>query len=999
MIRAAALLGVVLLTITAPLAAQEPTRPSRAESVRERALEKLRALERAGRPVADSTVADDLEADRSATPGSAVGDTVAAASPTAGVAGRTGAESDSTRAADAPADAPPRAALDDAAVPGADVKAALTTAANGPPGLLPGAPVIVHMPPDSLVAALRNLEGYTLTEYTAADGASFAADSGRLELIGNPSLRRKGQSMRSDSLLVYTEPTSIVCGYGKPVLESTEGDPVESDQVCYNVERRIGVAVGARTQFSQNGTWFVHGHELYTSGDDRVYGADAEFTSCDLDEPHYHFAAKSVKIVHDEILVARDVTLRFRDVPVFWLPFMVQSMKKGRRSGLLTPDFSLTDVVRTSSGLRREITNLGYYWAINDYMDAQVAFGWRSGDWSSLNGQFRYKWDRQFLNGGVNFTQFWREGGREFTLSTNNSWRPGENTSITASGTFVSSTRFIEQNTYDPDYFNRSIQSRAGLNHRFDWGTLNISASRNQYLTEDKVVMQLPSASLSFLPVTLFPAAGSSARWYNNATWNGNLRFDSQITDADEMRPGAGNRDSRRRSGSISSSFNLGNFSWSQSASFDESIQEMKAWMPDTAVAGGEVTIPALPRTAERRINWNTSIGYSQRLIGTSTLSPSISLGGQILDSDTTGGQMVAGPTRINFGASLNTKLYGFWPGFGPFSRLRHAIDPRLTYTYSPVPEVTDLQRRIFGEQAGRETNQLQIHISQTFEAKYKDEGGAEVETDTTAAGRPGEPRRMQQARKIKLLSVSTSALVYDFARAKRGDYGLQTAQLTHSVTSDLLGGLSFTLAHDLFDDTRDSEGKVVDRSFAPSIRSLDTSFTLDNNSWLFRVLGLGRKTEAPADTAAADSAMAGADIDVPHSSGFLGPKRPPTAFGSSTGAVGTWRADIQYRLNRPRDASTEHSIIGGISFQPTENWSVSWRTGLSNRMGDWEFSDHYLTFTRDLHRWQANFAFVKALNGNLMFNFRVHLLDNPDIQLEHDERYETLAPPPPPGS
>src|SRR5690606_6861891 len=140
---------------------------------------------------------------------------------------------------------------------------------------------------------LRQLEGYTLTEYRA-ERARFDAGGGRLELIGKPELSREGHGMRSDSLLVYTERDAIICGYGSPILQGTNGDPVESDQICYNVETELGVALGARTKFSQSAVWFIHGQELYTSGRDRIYGADTEFTTCDLDEPHYHFRAKSM---------------------------------------------------------------------------------------------------------------------------------------------------------------------------------------------------------------------------------------------------------------------------------------------------------------------------------------------------------------------------------------------------------------------------------------------------------------------------------------------------------------------------------------------------------------------------------------------------------------------------------------------------------------------------------------------------------------------------------
>ena len=51
------------------------------------------------------------------------------------------------------------------------------------------------------------------------------------------------------------------------------------------------------------------------------------------------------------------------------------------------------------------------------------------------------------------------------------------------------------------------------------------------------------------------------------------------------------------------------------------------------------------------------------------------------------------------------------------------------------------------------------------------------------------------------------------------------------------------------------------------------------------------------------------------------------------------------------------------------------------------EFTDHALTFTRQLHDFDANFDFFKAQNGNFSFQFRVHLRANPDLKIDYEQR------------
>lgn len=989
MIRRVVLACAVLLATATSAFAQEATQStqSRDETTRARILDKLRAIEAA------STIrqVDSTAAVADSTAGSAAPDSAAVPTAPDVAADSTASEPSAVLVVEsvevvAPDPTRPAAEKSDPVNPAAVQVGAPPIAAGGGGATRPPlgqrlpetiVPAAQGLPSDSVLAALRALQGYTLTEYQA-EQARFRADSGSLELIGSPSITREGQGMTADSLVHFDQRTSVMCGFGNPVLSGDGSEPVESEIVCYDVDRETGVAIGARTKFSKSATWYVHG-DLYTKGRETLYGTHAEFTSCDLDVPHYHFRAKDLKVVNDQILVARDVTLRFADVPVFWLPFMVQSMKQGRRSGLLQPSFGIDDIVRTSSGQSRSISNLGFYWAINDYMDSEVALDWQSGSHTAMTGGLRFNWTRQFLNGSLAFTRFWQQDGqRNFSLNSSFGWRPGERTTINGSGRYASSSSVVRDISFDPNALSRTIGANAGLNHRFTWGgSLNLSASRQQHLMTDQVDWTLPSASLSLPTVTLFPATGE-ARWYNNATWSGSVQYRADRRDANELLPNPNARDSESKNASLSSRFSIGGLSFSQSARFDQKVNHAK---PGYAVDDTTFVEP-LERELRQEMNWDLGLGYSQRLIGTSTLSPSISLRGGFLRPDSMT-SAVAAPVRISTGASLKTDIYGFWPGVGPATAIRHHIQPTLSYSYSPEPKATKLQRDLFGDNA-RESNSLRLTISQTFEAKLASTEAADTAAVDTVGALSGEPRRLPQAQKIMILSLSTSAMVYDFARAKRGEYGFTTEQLTHTIRSDLLRDLSLSVGHDLFNKHEDGT-----RSFAPRLRTVTANFNLSNESGIFRLLGLGGGSDDSIETEAADSASA--DDSQSDDSDFLTPGRNPTIggdFGMGMGTVGTWNAQLTYNLARP-EAGSDHKVSqtvrGTVSFQPTQNWRVSWQGGYDFTEG--AFNDHFLTLTRNLHRWQANFSFVKAQNGNFSFRFHVRLLDNDALELDYDQR------------
>lgn len=854
---------------------------------------------------------------------------------------------------------------------------------------------------DSTRALLMTLPGYTPVQYNG-DGARYSVDRDELELTGKAKVDREGQSLSTDSLLVYNGGTGVVCGYGTPVL-SGEGTPITSDSLCYNTETKVGVAVGASTQFQQNATWYVRGakNRVFTVGNDRIYGEGTEFTSCDLPQPHYHFTASELKMVNNSVMVARDVTLEFADVPVFWLPFMVQSMKRGRRSGILTPQFGLNDIVRNSVGYERRISNLGFYWAINDYMGAQLAMDWWASNWLGVDGTFDYRWTRQFLNGNATVRRFWRDNGsKDLTITGSTGWRPDERTSLNASVNYATSSQFIQRNSFDPNELKRDITSSANLQRRFDWGNLSLGVQRRQSITQNRVDMTLPNVALSLSPVTISRSARMS--------WSGSANFQSQRTDFTGA-PVQGQRSTQDLSSSLSSSLSLGQLSWSQGMKWSRGIEAALPAFDSTGVPDPTGSVAALPRTQTDVLNWNTSLGYTINLMAGTTLTPNVSMAGQ-MKSDSLGGSMISAPTRINTGVSLGTTIYGFWPGIGPVSRIRHKISPSISWTYSPALHATPEQAAIFNATDVEEQNTLTLSFNQTFEAKLAGSDTAAADTARSdsvaqAAAEGGEPRRLPQAKKVQLLSINTSAISYNFVQARKpGGYGFSPTTFNTSLHSGLLPGFDFSMTHDLFrmDSVTTSTGTIEKRHFSPFLTSMRASFSIDNNFWLFRVLGLSGThpmEQAPDTTAQADTTQASQQQSGPMQGSLLGPKAGPPAgpggggrFGGGAG-VGGWQAQLSYTLSRQRpsltnpfatQANANQLLQGSFSFRPGANWTLRWSTAYS--FTNHQFSDQIITLTRDLHRWRANFNFVKTQTGNFAFVFRVDLIDNPDLKLDYNQ-------------
>lgn len=886
-----------------------------------------------------------------------------------------------------------------------------------------------------LYTRLQALEGYTVTEYTGRD-AIYEADAGELMLQGDSTMIAavtfaQGE-LRAESIR-YIEATGDLDAVGKPIFTPVTGDPIAAEGLTWNTTVDRGSARQAETEYNEGGNWIITSDfpELTTA---RAFGHDAMFTSCDHDEPHYHFRAGQLKIVRGSILVARPVKLYFGDVPVAWLPFIATGLSQGRSSGILTPRFSVNDIVRTSGGYQRRVSNLGFYWAVNDYSDATIALDWFDNNYTALTGTARYNWARKFMRGSIGYRHYWRASGSiEQALNTSHQWQLSERTNLNVRAAWASSTSFITQNSFDPVEVTRSIDSQGGVQHRFSWGNLAASGNRRQFLSDGRVEQTFPSLNLSLSTITLFSAPQNRAGIFNNITLSGGgtLRR-SSVTQGDESTQA----DRANLDGSLRAGLNFGRVSLSGGMQYREnslsgfslgdrgallktdSIDARGDLPEEIAVRGAQVfddpdlramllqDYVDLADIADSRLSWNASINYQQNLIGSTTLTPSISWDSEFLRNDTLpyAQDFVAGPTRVSFGASLRSDLYGFFPGIGKWDRIRHKVSPSFSYSYSPKVEPTALQEAVFGSSVVFPRNTLSMTLNQTFEASVRadtpEEGEAADSTGLSLGG--GGPQRTEdgflipeRAETQLLLGIQTSALAYDFVADSTGRFvdGFSTASLSNTLRSDYIRGLTISMRHDLFDESADTGGGLLGRRFSPYLESMNFGYSFSNTSTLFQWLGFGGPA-APGDQPSRAPEQLDEEMRTPASQESMIPDAAAgpgdTGARRPGGAVGTWGLNLGYSLIRTRptatrEANSSQNLSMNMTIVPTEDWELAWRTSYDLEGGG--FNDHIISLTRDLHRWEANFDFLQTASGNWTFRFEVRLLDQQDLKFDYSQR------------
>jgi hypothetical protein len=267
-------------------------------------------------------------------------------------------------------------------------------------------------------------------------------------------------------------------------------------------------------------------------------------------------------------------------------------------------------------------------------------------------------------------------------------------------------------------------------------------------------------------------------------------------------------------------------------------------------------------------------------------------------------------------------------------------------------------------------TQTLSLGLTQAFEAKPKSRPGDTTSVDT---------------RKIRVLSINTSPLSYDFERAKKpGLTGWVTESITNSFLSDLLPQFTLSLTHDLWRGVAGTDTA----KFAPFLTNVSASFAISENILrsIGSLFGLGGK--AGGRTSRNDRVPTSYVADAGRS------LRSRSFYNTGQVALGRggrgFSANFNYTLTRARPIpgiptpTTQQNLGFSTNFSPTPFWSLSWSSQFN--ITDSKFESQVVRLERELHEWRAGFNFLRNANGNFAFYFSIYLTDLPDLKFDYNQ-------------
>jgi hypothetical protein len=919
---------------------------------------------------------------------------------------------------------------------------------------------------DSVMRSLMDRPGYTATRYQG-DVAVFNAQTHTLQLKGKKAGVNRDKTVIVGDSIIYNDSTKIMVARGDTVIlrdpDQQAADVVARGSMAYNIELHRGAVTNITTAIEQTGKNWIVGGENATFVSDTSRGRETAFyvrngtiTSCDDSIPDYHFRANEIKMVSKNIMVARPAILYIGDVPIMWLPFIFQDIRSGRRSGVITPRFGVSELFRNSPTYRRQVDNLGYYFAINDYMDAQVALDWRSGaratdgdpGWVQLNGEMQYRWLDRFVSGRLGLSEHdQRDGSKNTSVSWNHSQAFSQSTHLNANINYVTNT-FIQRNTaFNPAAVLANISSSASYDTKIGPANVSLGGTRTQHPGRTEVGQNFPNLSISMptvSPVSWFewtsPMFSFNTDQIINSDAGSEFPF-RYITGANGLRDSVRRvNNSRNTSSRFDTPIRIAGFSWTNSFSLsDVDNDALSTVIVHDVNDSTNNTTRVFARRFSTTLDWQTGISLPSFLQGSLKVAPSVSFGNVDpspfwVRTELSGGKFVHQTKRPYAGLTASPTLFALFPGFGSVTRFRNSITPILNYTYAPTGDISDeylhaLNKTRQGYLGALAVNRVSLALSTVLEAKLRS-------TDTSSTA---------ESKKLKVLSINLSPpLAYDFERARQTHRsGFATDVISSDFSTDLLPGFHGSVRYSLY------EGDITSDTarFKPFREAIDAGFSINSQSGIFgaisRVFGRAvpaqnpqiERVEASPDDAltnrVANTPVAGVSsrnrqYDIPDSQGWSATltygwnrQRPPTGNGIIVDNDPTVRCApalanpiiyaqcIEQESANPTGVIQPPSLTGGgpffrqpgrnnlaanMNFHLTPMWAGSWSTNYDFQAK--KFGSHAVTLQRMLHDWKAIFAFTQAPNGNFAFNFFIALTAEPDLKFNYDKStYRPVTP------
>ncbi len=405
---------------------------------------------------------------------------------------------------------------------------------------------------DTLIKAEKKTSSEITAEviYSAKDSMIIGMNNRKVFLYGDASVKFEQIELNANYIeFDMSESQVFAKGTMNDTTKKMEGLPVFKDggqtfnaqSIKYNFKTKRGYIEAVKTE--QEGG-FLHSAQTKKDEFGHIHMKDGKYTTCDLDHPHFYVALTRAKSIPGDKIISGPTYMVIEDVPIpIGLPFGFFPNTKTNTSGILIPTYGEENI----RGFY--LSNGGYYWAINDYMDLRLTGDiYTNGTWGLRAGtqyKIRYKFSGNFnaryfknISGEKGLSNYSK--GTDYSIMWSHNQDPKSNPSQQFRASVNLSTRRFDQNHSKilTNALTNTKQSSISYQKKFQGTPFNLSASANhsQNSNTGSVDLNLPKVALNMSTIYPFKSKTSAKKkWYESIQLNYSSSFDNQIRTVDTM--------------------------------------------------------------------------------------------------------------------------------------------------------------------------------------------------------------------------------------------------------------------------------------------------------------------------------------------------------------------------------------------------------------------------------------------------------------------------------
>jgi LPS-assembly protein len=213
-----------------------------------------------------------------------------------------------------------------------------------------------------------------------ADNFSYDERQDIYTASGNVILHAKGSVIFADQIrLDAASMEAIVEG---DIRIEKDKDWLEGESAYLDLEKETGLIEFGRG-FLADGNFHFSGALVEKLGPQTYHVRDGTFTTCDGDEPSWHFRASDLKVTVEGYGFAKHTRFHLGRAPVLYSPYLAFPAKTKRQTGLLMPRFGLGERLGYDF-------DLPFFWAISRSTDATIYSHYMSKRGLMMGPELRY---------------------------------------------------------------------------------------------------------------------------------------------------------------------------------------------------------------------------------------------------------------------------------------------------------------------------------------------------------------------------------------------------------------------------------------------------------------------------------------------------------------------------------------------------------------------------------------------------------------------------------